>query len=46
MVRWVQQAGGWPGGVRISGLPRSSFIDSGRSGQRIFPSAAGQVTRW
>src|SRR5260370_13013058 len=45
MVCWVQQAGGWPGGARISGRPRSSFIDSGRCGQRIFPMTAGHMTR-
>jgi hypothetical protein len=41
MVCCVQQAGGCSGGVRICERPRSSFIESGRRGQRIFPLAAG-----
>ena len=35
IMGWVQQAGGWPGGVRISGRSRVSSMESGRSGQRI-----------
>ena len=46
MVCWVQQAGGCPGGVRISGRLRSRVIEAGRSGQRILPMAAGHITRW
>src|ERR1022692_2374224 len=46
MVCCVQQAGGCSGGVRISGRPRSSVIEDGRSGQRILPAAGGQLARW
>ena len=46
MVCWVQQSGGLAGGVRISGRPRSSVIESGRRGQRILPMTAGHITRW
>ena len=45
-ICWSQHAGGWRGGVRISGRSRFRVMDAGRSGQRIFPVAAGQITRW
>jgi hypothetical protein len=44
----VESFGGgaaWLGGDRILGRFRSGFIDSGRSGQRIFPVTAGQAWR-
>ena len=44
MVCCVQQVGGCPSGVRISGRSRSRVIDEGRSGQRILSMTAGQAT--
>ncbi len=43
IVCWVQQACGCSGTDKISGRDRPGVIDAWRSGQRIFPAAAGQV---